>query len=73
MCQEDQIKCYHYNSGYCKLVKRERGCKLYHPETNCEIINCKDKECPDRHPRPCKFGDTTCIFQVRCPYKHGKD
>ena len=55
------------------LVKREKGCKLYHPETNCEIINCKDKKCPGRHPRPCEFGDTTCIFQVRCAYKHGKD
>ena len=69
MSQEDKIKCSHYNSGHCKFAKKENGCKLYHPETICEILNCKNKKCSSRHPRPCKYGDS-CVFQIRCSYKH---
>ena len=58
MSQEDNIKCNHYNSGNCKFAKKEKGCKFFHPETICELPKCKDKKCPDIHPRPCKFGDT---------------
>ena len=69
MSQEEKIKCSHYNSGYCKFAKKESGCKLYHPETTCEIPNCNNKKCPSRHQRPCRHG-ATCVFQIRCSYKH---
>lgn len=72
MSQEGQLKCSHYNSGYCKFAKKERGCRLFHLEATCELPNCRNKKCPDRHPRSCKFGDT-CIFQIRCSYKHAKE
>ena len=72
MSQEGQLKCSHYNSGYCKFAKKERGCRFFHPEATCELPNCRNRNCPDRHPRSCKFGDT-CIFQIRCSYKHEKE
>ena len=71
MSQKYRLKCSHFNSGYCKFAKKEKGCKFYHPQTTCELPNCKDKKCPARHPRSCKFGDT-CSFQTRCSYKHEK-
>ena len=72
MSPEDKTKCGHYNSGYCKFMKKENGCKYFHPDKTCERPTCKDKKCSDRHPKPCKFGDT-CLFQTRCSYKHLKD
>ena len=72
MSQGDKLKCSHYNSGHCKFVKKEKGCKFHHNERVCEIQNCKDKKFSGRHPKSCKFGDT-CRFQVRCSYKHEKD
>ena len=72
MSQEGQLRCRHYNSGYCKFAKKDRGCRFFHPEATCELPNCRNKKCPDRHPMSCKFGDT-CLFQIRCSYKHAKD
>ena len=62
-------KCTFYNVGYCKYSRKENGCKLYHPEKCCQLLNCFDRECPRRHPRTCRFGET-CLFQSGCAYKH---
>lgn len=62
-------KCTFYNVGYCKYSRKENGCKLYHPEECCQLLNCIDRYCPRRHPRVCRFGET-CLFQNGCAYKH---
>ena len=54
-------KCFSYNVGDCKLSMKKNGCKLYHPEECCQLFNCIYRDCPKRHPRTCKFGET-CIF-----------
>ena len=72
MNEASERKCLYYNSGYCKFSKREYGCKKYHPEQNCKITGCKDKACPFRHPKKCKFAET-CRFQIRCAYSHDSE
>ena len=62
-------KCIYFNSGYCKFSKRETGCKKYHPDNNCLIAGCKDKESPNRHQKKCRYSETY-RFQSRCSYAH---
>ena len=69
MSEEVKRKCYYYNSGYCKFSRREKGCKFFHPEENCKLSKCKDKLCPNRHPKTCKFGEE-CRYQTKCSYSH---
>ena len=47
------------------------GCKNYHPRDVCQLKECREKTCPDRHPKKCKFEDK-CMFQSRCSYQHSK-
>ena len=53
-------KLYFHNIGYCKY--KDRGCKNYHPEEKCVVINCADRECPKRHQKYCRY-KTRCQFQ----------
>ena len=69
MSEEVKRKCSYYNSGYCKFSRREKGCKFSHPEDNCKLSKCKDKLCPSRHPKTCKFGEE-CRYQTKCSYSH---
>ena len=39
-------KCSYSNVGSCKFSRKENGCKLYHPEECCQLINCIDRDCP---------------------------
>ena len=64
-------KCSYFNSGYCRYTKKEMGCKNYHPRDVCQLKECREKTCPDRHPKKCKFEDK-CMFQSRCSYQHSK-
>ena len=59
----------YFNSGYCRYVRREKGCKFYHPTDICESKKCDIKKCDKRHPKNCRHGDT-CRFQTRCLYNH---
>ena len=45
------MKCKYFNSGYCRYTKKEMGCKNFHPTDVCEVEGCREKECPDRHPK----------------------
>ena len=62
-------KCKHYNSGFCKFVSSGNGCRNIHPTENCKFEDCKDKYCPRRHPKKCKYIEK-CMFQSRRLYKH---
>ena len=62
-------KCSYYNVDHCKFPRKENGCKIYHPEECCQLLNFIDTDCLRRQPRTCKFGET-CIFQNNCLYKH---
>ena len=59
----------YYNSGYCKFASTENGCRDIHPTENCKFEGLKDKYCPRRHPKKCKYIEN-CMFQSRCLYKH---
>ena len=72
MSEVGQNKCSYYSSGYCKLSRKPKGCRLFHPETNCLDKNCRNKDCSKRHPHTCRFGQT-CRFQSRCLYLHSTE
>ena len=48
------------------------GCYNFHPSDDCNLPGCREKACPNRHPKKCKFDDK-CMFQSRCSYKHYKE
>ena len=67
-------KCRYYNRGHCKY--RER-CKFYHPRDICkkhlESGKCDIKECSDRHPKVCKYWNTSnngCKRKTECDFLH---
>ena len=64
--------CSHYNSGFCRYIKKENGCKHFHPKEICETTVCKDKDCPKRHPKRCRYLEE-CRFQSQCSYSHKKE
>ena len=63
-------KCKYFNSGYCRYTKKAIGCKNFHPTDVCKVEGCREKECPDRHPKKCKFEDE-CRYSS-CLYNHVK-
>ena len=69
MTQSNPTKCSYFNSGYCKFIKKENGCRYAHPTECCKIPKCKDKGCPLRHPKKCRHGEE-CRYQTKCMYKH---
>lgn len=71
MSEEVKRKCSYYNSGYCKFSRQAKGCRFIHPEENCKLTKCRDKLCPKRHPKACKFRDE-CRYQTRCCYRHNE-
>ena len=64
-------KCWYFSSGYCQYTKKENGCKYFHQIDECKNQGCKHKECPNRHPKKCKF-DEECQFRTSCSYNHVK-
>ena len=66
--QDIQIKCVYYNRGYCK---NKNKCQDYHPKEDCNITNCRYKECKYRHRKLCKYGEE-CYHNINdnCEYVH---
>ena len=64
-------KCRYFNRGYCKFTK----CRYTHPKEICknylETRKCEQRECPDRHPKCCKWIKSSggCRRQ-NCLYLH---
>ena len=71
MYEADSTKCSHYNSGYCKFIRSENGCRYLHPAETCTLQKCRDKGCPSRHPKMCRHGEQ-CRYKTKCMYKHKK-
>ena len=63
-------KCRYYNGGYCKFLKT--NCHYFHPEEQCEVISCDQKDCSKRHPKICKYHNkqSKCRFKDKCLYRH---
>ena len=59
----------YFNSGYCKFTNKKNGCRYIHPEKVWNIIRCKDKDCPFRHPKMCKHFEH-CRYRKNCVYWH---
>ena len=69
MTQDGQtVKCKYFNTGYCKFAER---CTKDHPKTICLFVLCKDKKCPKRHPRACRF-KAHCRRRSSYLYRHTK-
>ena len=66
------VKCSHQNTGFCKFDKR---CRYKHPEVICQNRTCRERDCPKRHPKPCRnwFLRKYCKFGVDCMYDHYSD
>ena len=64
----NNFQCQHNNKGYCKFGIQ---CRYQHYSKICEKKFCKTKECPSRHPKPCKNGEK-CKFHKNdcCAYQH---
>ena len=69
MAEEKSRKCTYFNSGYCKFTRKENGCRNLHPAESCQIPKCRDKGCPLRHPKTCRYG-TKCKRIDVCQFKH---
>ena len=63
-------KCPYYNKGYWIFTRKDGGCQNFHPKSICKKLNCRDKSCEERHPKPCRFDDC-CRFQTRCQWFGG--
>ena len=61
--------CQYNKYGFCKY---QNQCSKIHYKENCDNT-CRDvKECPKRHPRPCKIYalNNICRFGGKCSYQH---
>ena len=62
-------KCKYFNSGFCKF---QSDCRFSHNENICTVINCKDKNCPNRHPKACRYREQ-CRRKTTCVYRHDEN
>ena len=61
-------KCNFFNKGFCKF---KENCPFLHPTVICTELNCKEKECSQRHPKNCKnFLKGSCKFGELCEFIH---
>ena len=67
-------KCRFYNRGFCKFG---RSCNFGHPQLVCkEYLEdgiCRQRECPKRHPRHCRYWTSKaegCKRREECQYLH---
>ena len=63
-----QSVCKYYNTGFCKFKAQ---CTSYHPTNICPKTGCRDKACPNRHPKKCRYKDQ-CRRRSTCLYCHDK-
>ena len=65
--------CLYNQRGYCKF---KQNCRKAHENKTCtEDSNCKQKDCPYRHPKLCRnFSEERyCRFGDDCAYKHKEE
>ena len=67
-------KCRYFDKGFCKYRKK---CRYSHPEQTCEQFlmygQCRDQNCPERHPQLCKFwqnNQNSCKRNLKCDFLH---
>ena len=62
------------SAGFCKY--KHKKCRFLHPENRCKDymknLKCDNKDCPDRHPKVCKWQKTRsgCRRGDECEYLH---
>ena len=61
-----QSVCKYYNTGFCKFKDE---CNSYHLTNICPKKGCRDKACPNRHPKKCRYKDQ-CRRRSTCLYCH---
>ena len=61
-----QSVCKYYNKGFCKF---KGECNSYHPIIICSKRGCREKTCPNRHPRKCRY-KYQCRRRSTCLYSH---
>ena len=61
--------CQYNKYGFSKYRNQ---CYKIHYKENCDNTCRDDKECPKRHPRPCKIYalKNICRFGEKCSYEH---
>ena len=63
--------CKYYDNGYCRY---KENCKYFHSAKNCEVINCENQTCKNRHPKQCRYyRRQNCKFGEDCCFKHDKN
>ena len=66
--RKTKIKCPYNDRGYCKFGEE---CINKHSDKVCNDNNCKEEECDERHPNPCKFGNRCKHNKLKlCSYSH---
>ena len=65
-------KCRYFNLGYCK---HKKNCRFTHIDEVCQNYledECKDRSCPNRHPKACKYfkSETGCSRGENCAFSH---
>ena len=69
MAEVSLTKCHFFNIGYCKY--KDKGCKHVHPKEACCIIKCKNKSCPNRHQKTCRYKESFKLkINQSCQYLH---
>ena len=67
----ESIICSHFKYGYCKMKQQ---CQKQHFNIlSTNIVNCCDKGCVMRHPKPCRFFERNICKFDDCAYSHRKD
>ena len=73
--KEEQYKeriCRYYNRGHCKYKGK---CRYFHHHEICKVHieneNCQSKDCQERHPKRCKWSESTQgCKREQCSYMH---
>ena len=61
-----QLVCKYYNTGFCKF---KGECNSYRHIIICSKRGCREKTCPNRHPRKCRYQDQ-CRRRSTSRYSH---
>ena len=67
--QRNGFRCKYHNSGFCRYGN---VCKFFHATLICRTDNCRERKCPSRHPKECRY-KSNCRRKTYCLYKHDND
>ena len=61
--------CKYNKFGFCKFGNK---CRKQHVEKCCDVTNCENKSCVNRHPKMCRYFSIyrRCKFGDFCMFKH---